>query len=462
MRRIFSVFALLILVAAPLSPVESWADVPEVSQRFLCSTQNTTEEPLKDGTCDRYTLASGSYQFKTCTYRSYGTDIANSSDGLFRLNVTSANTAGFQTSRTMEIDVHLQENCASSFNKSAYVVGGLVTGNKGTRFELTNPKVTHNWRPSNISLLPAYCGFRSCADSVHSFKVELPEDTDFYTITLFFADSATGLTNGLANVSAIFGNIILRSAKSYDPNTNAFSLKWNKTENGHQCEITTELNRQQLWDAGVREMRLFGSAGPSEGIQTKGPNLGVSFKNPATSSLSSNGTLPHPLGLFKYNFAGPSTVSNEYFEMSSQLVYVCKAWVTTVSGASRIVSASFAPSESFAKPIPVVPVQKEIPDNWVKVKWISAFAGSSKSLSKSQQNEARDFLRTLPESGEVTCSAYYSYPNTQARSNLARSRAKAVCDFAKKLQPSNSYSFLASYTGSKKLNGQVFVSGKQG
>jgi hypothetical protein len=460
-RRLLAFLAPLALLMTALTPSPSWAEIPEPTSRFSCSTQTTTEEPLKPGTCDRYTFAISSYEFKSCSYRSYGVDIATSSDGLFRLNIRSANASGFQTSKTLEIDVHLQENCGSSYDKSAYVVGGLVSGTKGFQSSLTNPTVTHNWRASNIARLPNYCGFRSCADSKHSFKVELPEDTDFYTITLFFADAKTGLTNGLKNSTAIFRNMILRSTATFDASSIPFSLQWRKTENGYMCEITSTLSRQDLWNKGVREIRLLGTAGPSESIQTKGPNLGISLTDPATSKAKPTGIIPHGLGLFKYDFTGPSSIANEYFDMSSLLVYVCKAWLTTISGPSEVVKSSIVPTESFANPIPGVPVEREIPESWVEVAWISAFSSSTKKLNSKQNSEIQSFLRSLPESGQVTCSAYFSNPNTRSRSNLALSRAKAVCDYAKRLRPLNAYSFRANFTGNKQLNGQVFLSAKK-
>lgn len=462
MKRFASILVLIGLSVFPLNPIQATADIAEPANRFDCSIQNTTEEPLKDGSCDRYLLGINNYEFKTCTYSSYGLEIARSSNGLFRLHVRSANSSGFQTSRTLEIDVHLQENCTLNFDSSSFIVGGLVSGAKGAQIRLSNPTVTFNWRPSNISRLPGYCGFRSCSDSKHSFKVELPDETDFYTITLFFADAKSGLTNGLKNSSAIFPNIILRAPSNYSPNSVPFSLNWRKSENGYQCEISTPLSRQELWNAGVREIRLFSTAGPSEAIQTKGPNLGLTFANdPANSGRSPTGKISHAFGLFKYDLLGPSVVANEYFEMSALLVYSCKAWLTTISGASGVVSSSISPTESFANPIPVVPVEREIKDNWVDVSWISAFKGTSKSLITKQKSEIKKFMDGLPESGIISCSGYYSHPNTTARSNLARSRAKAVCDHAKRLYPEHTFSFKNTYTGNKKLNGQVFISAKQ-
>lgn len=454
---------MLAFTLIPSAPMQAHADVEEPTNRFDCSTQNTTEEPLKDGTCDRYLFALSNYEFKPCIYSRYGVEIAKSSNGLYRLNIRSANTSGFQTSRILEIDVHLQEDCTLStdIDKSAFIVGGIVTGSKGAQIQLSNPKTSFTWRPSNISRLPYYCGFRSCAESRHSFKVELPDETDFYTITLFFADAKSGLTNGLKNSSAVFQNIIFRSPTPYSANSVPFSLNWRKSENGYQCEINSPLNRQDLWNAGVREIRLFSTAGPSESIQTKGPNLGLSLTNPATSGRSPTGKIAHALGLFKYDFSGPSTVANEYFEMSSLLVYACKAWITTISGASAVASATVNPSESFANPIPVVPIEKVIKDNWVDVSWISAFTGTSRTLTTKQKSEIEKFIDRLPETGIVICSGYYSHPNNSARSNLAKSRAKAACDYARQLNPDHSYSFKNTYTGNKKLNGQIFISAKQ-
>ncbi len=460
-KRFSSWLALVVIFVTPFSPMKSWADVPEVDQRFACSIQNTTDEPLKSGSCDRFTVAMGSYEFQSCSYRRYGIDIAKTSDGLFRLNVKSANTSGFQTSRTLEIDVHLQENCASSYDKSAYVVGGLVTGNKGTELALANAKVSHSWKRSNTALLPYYCGFRSCADSVHSFQVELPEVTDFYTITLFFANSATGLTNGLSNTTAVFRNIVLRSPESFDPRKVPMFLDWKQTVSGQKCEISSSFSRQQMWDAGVREIRLFSSSGPSESIQTKGPSLGLTFSNPSNSGLGASGSIPNLSGRFRYDFSSSSVISNEFSIMSAQQVYTCKAWLTTLSGASDVVSASYKPAESFSNPIPVEQEQ-DTPNSWFEKSTTSAFSGSTKVLNEKQKSQVREFLNSLPEVGKVTCTAYFSHPSTQARSALARSRAKAVCDYMKKLEPLNSYIFQGKFNISKSLNGKVVMSGAQG
>jgi hypothetical protein len=459
MIKFFSSVSLLALVAGLLSTPPSFAQVDAPANRFPCVVSSSGDEPVKDGSCDRYLFASLSYELDSCTYRSFGVEIANSTDGLYRLHVKSANTSGFQRSRTLEIDVHMQENCSFGVSKSAYIVGALVEGSSGTSIRLNPPEVTHNWRGSNTARLPGYCGFRACADSVHTFKAELPENEDFYTITLFFADARTGLNNGLKNNTMVFRDIVFRSSTIADPSSIPFTLGWAKSENGYKCVLRTESTMDQLWQSGVRRMQLFTTNGPLAEVQTKGPNFNVGLINPRTAagSIVEKKSLAHSAGLLTYDFSGASSLINEYFEMSSSQVYVCRGWLNSLAGSSKALSSVLSPPNSFANPIPVIAPPESEAKNWRETANLTLFRGTTKELSSVQKSQIRSFMRKLPSKGEITCTGYYSFPDTEPRRLLAEARAKAVCAEAKRINRFQDFIYQSDYTNLKRQNGQVVI-----
>lgn len=458
MIKFFSSVSLLALVAGLLSAPPSFAQVETPANRFPCVVSSSADEPVKEGSCDRYLFASLSYELDSCSYRSFGLDIANSTDGLYRLHVKSANTSGFQRSRTLEIDVHMQENCSFGFPKSAYIVGALAEGSSGTSIRLSPPEVAYNWKGSNTARLPGYCGFRACADSVHSFKAELPDNEDFYTITLFFADAKTGLNNGIKNNTMVFRDIVFRSSVAADPSSIPFTLAWTKSENGYKCELRTEATLDQLWQSGVRRMQLVTTSGPLEQIQTKGPNFNVSLINPRTAgSIVAKRSVAHPAGLLTYDFSAESSLSNEYFEMSSSQVYVCRGWLNSLAGSSRALSSVLSPPNSFANPIPVITPPASATDSWRESTNLTLFRGTTKTLSSAQKNQIRSFMRKVPSRSEVTCTGYYSFPDTEPRRLLAEARAKAACQEAKRLNVSMDFVYQSDYTNLKRQNSLVVV-----
>lgn len=459
MIKFVSSVSLLALVAGLLSALPSFAQIDAPENRFPCVVPSSADEPVKEGSCDRYFFASLSYELDSCTYRSYGLDIANSTDGLYRLHVKSANTSGFQRSRTLEIDVHMQENCSYGFSKSAYNVGALVEGSSGTSIRLSPPEVAYTWKRSNTARLPGYCGFTSCADSVHSFKAELPDNEDFYTITLFFADAKTGLNNGIKNNTMVFRDIVFRSSVTADPSSIPFTLAWTKSENGYKCELRTEATLDQLWQSGVRQMQLVTTNGPLEQIQTKGPNFNVSLINPRTAgSIVAKRSVAHPAGLLTYDFSAASSLSNEYFEMSTSQVYVCRGWLNSLAGSSRALSMAISPPNSFANAIPVITPPASETSNWREARNLTLFRGTTKTLSSTQKTQVKSFMRKLPDEGEVTCTGYYSFPDTEPRRLLAEVRAKAVCLEAKKSNPSMDFIYQSDYTNLKRQNAWVVIS----
>ena len=105
--------------------------------------------------------------------------------------------------------------------------------------------------------------------------------------------------------------------------------------------------------------------------------------------------------------------------------------------------------------------QQDSPDSATKpiakTATVPSFSGSSSRLTSAQQNSINRLLILNSWANKFICSGIVSTKATTSQKNLARARAKSVCDFAKKQNPSLSTFYQVKTSTSKSVIGKVMV-----
>lgn len=88
---------------------------------------------------------------------------------------------------------------------------------------------------------------------------------------------------------------------------------------------------------------------------------------------------------------------------------------------------------------------------------LTSFSGSSSALSTKQKSEIKALVIKSPDSNAVVCTGLALKGSSKTALNTARSRAKAACDYAKRVKPSLKTSVLTRTTAVRTNAGKVTV-----
>lgn len=415
-----------------------------------CTFTNSVEEPILDSDCSLYPGASGSASFDSCEYRSYGIEIASSTDGISRVAIATANGLGFQDSPNININVDVQENCNHGYGDPYYLIEIFAVSDDGQRTQLTKNSVSAIWNTSRANLLPGYCGFWSCGRSFHEFSGTLPSEGK-YSIYVYAALAETGLSDGIDNKVVVFPSVLEYRTSTTAPTAISWGVSWAETSKGFKCELDIENQGNLEFSQGFRQANLKTTDGPTSSIQKTYTSYTIEFKDPGTFSGSSNSKLEPAKSPFSYgehNFSndGNIVIGTELHQMSQGLIYTCKAWLTTLRGPTEVRSAFLTAPRTFAPAVPKL---------WYKNKWLSRFSSESYGLSEAQRQLIRDQVEAHPDATKFICTGIVTTGVSDSRNLFIRKRAKAACEYAKTLNPNLSTWYQRKFSKAAEFEGRV-------
>ena len=222
-RQIASIATLCSLVFTFLVvPTPESADAA-ISSR--CTITNSVEEPILDSDCTFFPFARGYASFDSCEYRSYGIEIASSNDGIYRVEIETANGLGFQAQPQISMTIDVQENCNKGYGDPYYLLEAFVVSEDGKHTQLTRTGVRSDWDLPRSIFLPGYCGFRSCGESSHDFSGTLPSEGK-YSIHVYSAFVESGLSDGIDNKVVVFPSVIEYRASTTAPTAISWGVSW--------------------------------------------------------------------------------------------------------------------------------------------------------------------------------------------------------------------------------------------
>lgn len=413
-----------------------------------CSTTDSTKEPILDEECVFFPFAMGYSTFDTCSYSSYGIEIAKSRDGIYRIEVETANGLGYQGQPQVRVSVQVQEDCNHTYGRGpAYLLEANLLADDGSVTKLGLESSRSDYKSSNVALLPYYCGFWACGDSYFVFTGTLPTPGT-YTLQFLAAWADTGLADGLQNSIAHYFDVINYEPFSLTPSDLGWSLGWDKSPQGYKCQLRMT-NTDAGYLQGMRQANLITTVGTSVGIQNSLTSFGIEWTDPTKQpALPKSGTIKHQLGTHDFSVEEGLSAVTDLHQMSHLLVYVCKGWITTAAGSTEIKSAIMTPPESFAP---------EVKRLWYKNHWLPKFSRSTTSLTSAQKSAIKARVEAYPDATKFICTGIVNAGVSDARNMLIRKRAKAACEYAKSLNPDLSTWYQRKFSKAISYEGSVLL-----